>query len=95
MSELYENLMSALIEVREIEAGRAKPVAVIELPESPKVIREQLKLSQPKFAEFVGVKLATLRNWEQGRSKVPTTAKRLLSIAQRHPHIIAEMVNAR
>ncbi len=95
MSELYENLMNALIEVREIEAGRVKPVAVIELPESPKTIRQKLNLSQPKFAEFVGVKLATLRNWEQGRSKVPTTAKRLLYIADKHPNIIAEMVGSR
>lgn len=94
MSELYENIMKALMEVREIEAGRLKPASVVEMPETPKAVREKLKLSQPEFARFVGVKLATLRNWEQGRSKIPSTAKRLLRIAEKHPEIILEMTSA-
>ena len=93
MSELYENLMEALLEVREIRAGRAKSAGTIEIPTNPKDVRKKLKLSQPEFAEFVGVKVATLRNWEQGRRKIPATARRLLHIAEKHPEIIIEMAS--
>lgn len=95
MSELYENIMKALMEVREIESGRLEPAGVVEMPKTPKQVREKLNLSQPEFADFVGVKLATLRNWEQGRSKVPSIARRLLTIADKHPEIILEIIGQR
>ena len=91
MSELYNNLMEALLEVREIRAGRADPVEVIEIPESPKAIRKKLNLSQVEFADFVGVNEYTLKNWEQGKRKVPRTAQMLFKIAAYRPDVILEM----
>ena len=33
-----------------------------------------------------------VRNWEQGRRRIPSTARTLLRIAQKYPKIIIEMV---
>ncbi len=37
-------------------------------PRSIKAVRKRLKLNQPDFAKLLGVSLAALRSWEQGRS---------------------------
>lgn len=87
---VFEDIKKGLREALEIERGNRKPASVVEL-ESPKEIREKLELTQPEFAEFVGVRVATLRNWEQGRRKIPSTARTLLRIAQKYPQIILEM----
>lgn len=86
----FEELKAAVVEMVEIEQGKRKPVSVVEIP-TPKQIREKLELSQPQFAELVGVKVATLRNWEQGRRKIPPTARTIFRIAQKYPKIILEM----
>lgn len=40
----------------------------------PKEILEELNMSQQEFSKAYGIPLATLRNWEQGRRKLDTTA---------------------
>lgn len=87
---VFKDIKKGLREALEIERGNRKPASIVEL-ESPKEIREKLELTQPEFAEFVGVRVATLRNWEQGRRKIPSTARTLLRIAQKYPQIILEM----
>ncbi len=42
-----------------------------------RAVRALTGLSQSKFAELLGIELATLRNWEQGR-RVPTGPARAL-----------------
>ncbi len=54
-------------------------------------IRHQLKLSQDAFAIFMGVSVATLRNWEQGRREPRGPAKSLLLIAQKTPLAFLEV----
>ncbi len=93
MSELYEEIMAGLQEALDIERGIKKPKSVVVLPTNPKIVRKKLKLSQPKFAKFIGVKTATLRNWEYGRRKIPETAQRLMYIAEKRPDVILEMVS--
>ena len=90
---LFKELKEAVVEMVEIEQGKRKPISVVEIFPEPKAVRKQLKLSQPKFAKFIGVKTDTLRNWEYGTRRVPATARRLLYIAQKHPEIILEMTN--
>ena len=89
-NSIFEDIKEGLTEALEIERGKRKPLSYVEL-ESPKEIREKLSLTQPEFAEFVGVRVATLRNWEQGRRRIPSTARTLLRIAQKYPKIILEM----
>ena len=89
-NSIFEDIKAGLTEALEIERGERKPASYVEL-ESPKEIREKLSLTQPEFAEFVGVRVATLRNWEQGRRRIPSTARTLLKIAQKYPKIVLEM----
>lgn len=48
-------------------------------------IRHKLGLSQQAFATFMGVSVATLRNWEQGRREPHGSARSLLLIAKKVP----------
>lgn len=43
-----------------------------------KEIRKNLRLSQTKFGELVGVKLRTVQNWESGVNKIPDSVSILL-----------------
>lgn len=87
---IFEDIKAGQNEALEIERGTCKPPSFVEV-ENPREIREKLSLTQPEFAEFVGVRVATLRNWEQGRRRIPSTARTLLRIAQKYPKIILEM----
>ena len=90
-SELYNDIMEGLREVREIRAGRLKPASVVEIPEPPKAVRTRLKLSQAEFAEFVGVNKYTLKNWEQGKRRISTPAKTLFKIVATSPEVILKV----
>ena len=92
MSKIYDEIMAGLREALEIEKGLKTPKTEVRLPENPRVVRKKLKLTQPQFSRFLGVKIGTLRNWEHERRKMPETARRLLYIAEKHPEIILEMV---
>lgn len=53
-------------------------------------LRRFVRLSQPRFAEAMGISVHTLRNWEQDRRKPDGPAIALLRIAARHPRILRE-----
>ena len=59
----------------------------IDMPHAANVpaIRKTLGLSQPEFARFMGVSVATLRNWEQGRREPQGPARSLLLVAKKQP----------
>ncbi len=54
---------------------------------SPAHIRKRLGMSQRKFAEAIKVPLATLRNWEQGRTLMDPSARSLMLIVAREPEM--------
>ena len=56
-------------------------------------LRRFVGLTQTQFAAALGISVATLRNWDQGRRHPEGPALALLRIAARHPRIIRE--NAR
>jgi len=58
-------------------SGRRKSQAPADDQVDVRGIRALTGLSQAKFAELLGIELATLRNWEQGR-RVPTGPARAL-----------------
>jgi putative transcriptional regulator len=55
-------------------------------------LRARLQLSQAKFAALLGISLATLRNWEQGRRTPEGPARVLLRVAARHPDAVLDAV---
>jgi putative transcriptional regulator len=60
---------------------------------TPKIIKEiraMFGFTQVKFAELIGVKYDTYRNWEIGHRSPSSPASSLLRIARRHPDIFIE-----
>ena len=48
-------------------------------------IRRLTGLSQPKFAELLGIEIGTLRNWEQGRRQPTGPSQALLRAIRNDP----------
>jgi putative transcriptional regulator len=84
-NELTESIRQAgQIRRGEMNASRR---FVLEEPDVA-VIRQKYGMSQEAFASLMGIRVATLRNWEQGRRKPHGPAKVLLTIADRQPDAI-------
>ena len=54
---------------------------------SPAFIRKRLGMSQRRFAEAIHLPVATLQNWEQGRTLMDPSARALMTILAREPEI--------
>jgi putative transcriptional regulator len=67
--------------------GRRNPAASGTRPDAidAQAIRRLTGLSQAKFAELLGIELATLRNWEQGRRQPTGPAQALLRAIRNDP----------
>lgn len=58
-------------------------------PEEVKAIRYRLNKSQAEFALMIGVSVATLQGWEEGRHRPDGPAAALLRVAAKNPKIVA------
>jgi putative transcriptional regulator len=86
-NSLAESIKQAgQIKKGEIEPGRKFHFEPIDI----KKIREKLNKTQPEFAYMIGISVATLRNWEQGRRTPEGPARALLQIASKNPEIFEE-----
>jgi putative transcriptional regulator len=84
-------ILDGIQEIKEWQQGKKKlKVTSVSLPTADDVakIRHKLKLNQEDFADFMGVSVKTLRNWEQKRREPQGPAKSLLRIAQKAPGAI-------
>ena len=57
-------------------------------------IRHKLGKSQSEFALMIGVSVATLQNWEQGRRKPEGPAQALLKIAAENPVAVEQALGS-
>lgn len=78
-----------LASVREMKAGKVGHVHRVPASAVSEA-RARTGLSQPQFAELLGVSTRTLQEWEQGRRNPSGAARTLLTIAQRRPEAIIE-----
>jgi len=60
---------------------------------SPSVIRKRLRMSQRQFAAAIHVPVATLQNWEQGRTLMDPSARALMVILAREPDAALRALN--
>ena len=58
--------------------------------EEVRAIRYKLKQSQSEFATMIGVTLATLQGWEEGRHRPDGPALALLRVAAKSPKLVAK-----
>jgi len=61
-------------------------------PVDVKALRARLGISQEAFAGRYGLDVATVRNWEQGRTKPEGPAAALLQLIERDPDKIVELL---
>ncbi|TXM87691.1 helix-turn-helix domain-containing protein [Methylobacterium sp. WL116] len=59
-------------------------------PISVRSVREALHLSQAQFALRFGLEEATVKNWEQGKSRPNATAMTLIWTIHRHPEAVVD-----
>ena len=72
------------------DLSSAGVIATIHAPQpiDVRAVRERTKLSQEAFSVRFGLDLATLRNWEQGRSEPDAAARTLLWTIARNPKAV-------
>jgi len=55
-----------------------------------RAVRRKLRLSQSQFAAKFGFQTATLKNWEQGRTRPDGPARVLLAVIAYHPEAVED-----
>lgn len=92
-AELFDELVASVREGGAILRGEASASRkfVVDGPNIRR-LRVRYKLSQNEFAALLGISVATLRNWEQGRRLPEGPARVLLQVAAKHPDAVWDVV---
>jgi putative transcriptional regulator len=80
-----EEILAGLQGLKRGKAGR-----IITIPPVAE-IRQNVGLSQSRFATLLGVSVRTLQDWEQGRRLPSGAARTLLQIAHRNPEALLDV----
>ena len=90
-ARIIEGLEQAIAFSRGDETkGRATQVVVPEV--DIRHVRRKMGLSQAGFASKFGFPPATLRNWEQGRSRPDAPTRVLLAVIAKHPEAVEDVL---
>ncbi|ONF46447.1 helix-turn-helix domain-containing protein [Methylobacterium radiotolerans] len=94
MSDSFSRLMGGLSSAVAHAQGNPPEGTRVHIPEILDVaaIRERTGLAQPAFAATIGVKVGTLRNWEQKRRDPEGPARVLLALVDKRPQIVTELL---
>ena len=86
----FDKLVVSIRQAGRIRRGEIKPSRVTQFaPPNIRAIRRRLRQSQAEFARMIGVSVATLQNWEQGRRVPHGPARALLKVAAVNPQAVA------
>ena len=89
--EEFEQLTESIRQAGKIRRGEMKPSREFTYkPADIKSIRLKLGKSQSEFALMIGVSVATLQNWEQGRRSPRGPARALLKVAENNPKAVTD-----
>lgn len=86
-------ILASLREAVDWAEGKNVParITTIEVPAiDVRAARKRLGLTQEAFAAKFGFQSATLRNWEQGRTRPGGPARVLLAVIDRHPEAVED-----
>lgn len=86
---LRERRLERLTRLTGVRIRRAAKTARVDV----RLIRAVTGLSQAKFAELLGIEVATLRNWEQGRREPTGAARALLRAIHNDPVAVIEALS--
>src|SRR5262245_55846705 len=88
-----QEIITSLKEAIAWAGGENIPVRVtsVQVPKTDvRAVRRKLGLSQSQFAAKFGFQPATLKNWEQGRTRPDGPARVLLAVIARHPEAVED-----
>jgi putative transcriptional regulator len=92
----FQELMESVRQAGRIRRGTLKPSRTTEFrPADVRAVRAKLGTSQGEFALMIGVSVATLRNWEQGRRMPDGPALALLRVAANNPEAVAAALHGK
>src|SRR6201993_2255365 len=92
----FDNLVNSIRQAGKIRRGEMKASRVTEFaPVDVRAIRQRLLKSQSEFARMIGVSVATLQNWEQGRRRPEGPARALLKVAAENPEAVSAALDAK
>lgn len=77
---------------RKLESLDATIRRIVRRPIDVKALRARLGVSQEDFAGRYGLDVATVRNWEQGRTRPDGPAMALLQLIERDPDGVVRMM---
>jgi putative transcriptional regulator len=87
----FNKLTQSIKQAGRIRRGSLKASRITNIkPADVKSIRHLLGKSQSEFALMIGVSVATLQNWEQGRRRPEGPAQALLKIASENPTAVEQ-----
>ena len=96
MSEFFDSIVSGMNQALAYAKGDTADCIVhsFEADGTPTMatIRARTGLSQAEFARSIGVKKATLLNWEQQRRKPDGPARVLLALIAKEPGIVQRVL---
>ena len=93
-TEAFEELLTSVRQLGAIRRGERRPSRSTTFrPTDVKALRAALDQSQSEFALMIGVSVATLRNWEQGRRTPDGPALALLQVAAHNPAAVVEALH--
>ena len=91
----FDDLVKSVRQAGKIRRKKMRPSrATTFKPADIRGIRASLRKSQTEFAMMIGVSVATLRNWEQGRRIPDGPAQALLRVAAQNPDAVADALSA-
>jgi len=91
----FRNLVTSIRQAGAIRRGGRRPARAFHFkPEDVRAIRHTLGKSQTEFALLIGVSVATLRNWEQGRRVPEGPARALLRVTAGNPRAVVRALSA-
>jgi putative transcriptional regulator len=74
------------------QSGGARVTLVRAIEVDVRAVRIKMGLSQAQFATKFGFPPATLRNWEQGRSRPDAPTRVLLAVIAKHPDAVEDVL---
>jgi len=87
-------LTDPLADVKQPLSRERRGKAKIEFsPEDVHMIRAKFSATQQEFADLIGIKRETLRNWEEGRRRPHGPARALLRAIDADPVLLAKVLN--
>ena len=88
-AEAFAELLESVRQAGRMRRGTLRPGRRTTFkPTDVKAVRAKLGQSQAEFAPMIGVSVATLRNWEQGRRTPDGPALALLRVAAKDPQAV-------